>query len=177
MTDTDIMPHRKLTKLVSVWEQACRNIRTAYELLDSTSESLRDVFENTYRFDLRDQKYRFDEPDKTINDIKNEVWECLIDRMELRKVLSVKRRQELDGCLRDGKLEDGSPLPDITEDAILNMLRSFTMNLEGFMEQAVKEVFAFLRPRGWLSLYKTNTEFEVKKRCILHCVERRYSGD
>ena len=44
----------------------------------------------------------------------------------------------------------------------------------GRIEEAVREVFEFLRPRN--SRYKTNTEFEIGKRVILFALENKWGG-
>ena len=93
----------------------------------------------------------------------------LIDRMELRRILSVKRNEEL-----NRQIETGKDLPDIDEAQILAMLEGTLANTGAFIEEAVQEVFEFLRPRN--SRYKTNTEFEIGKRVILFAVENKWGG-
>jgi hypothetical protein len=92
-----------------------------------------------------------------LKELKKDVWRVLIDRMELRRVLSVKRNEEL-----NRQIESGEDLPDIDEVQILAMLEGTLANTPAFIEEAVREVFEFLRPRN--SHYKTNTEFEIRKR-------------
>jgi hypothetical protein len=55
------------------------------------------------------------------------------------------------------------------------MLEGTLANTSTFIEEAVQEVFEYLRPRN--SRYKTNTEFEIGKRVILSwAVERKWDG-
>jgi len=49
--------------------------------------------------------------------LKKDVWRVLIDRMELRRILSAKRNEEL-----NRQIETGKDLPDIDEAQILAML-------------------------------------------------------
>jgi len=65
-------------------------------------------------------------------------------------------------------------LPDIDEAQILAMLEGTLANTGAFVEEAVQEVFEFLRPRN--SRYKTNTEFEIRKRVILFAVENKWGS-
>ena len=53
------------------------------------------------------------------------------------------------------------------------MLEGTLANTSTFIEEAVHEVFEFLRPRN--SRYKTNTEFEIGKRVILIAVENKWA--
>lgn len=172
----ELMPSHTIMELVSVWLHAQQQIRTAYKTLDDTQKLLKEVFLDTCRLSFDGQKsVSYANPDETITRLKQAIWCVLIDRMEVRKVLSVARANELDRALESGKMVDGSPLPEITEQNIIAMMQSFAQNVETFLEQAVKEVFEFLRPRR--SAYKTNTEFEVGERVILGwCIERRYGG-
>ena len=104
-----------------------------------------------------------------MKELKKDVWQVLIDRMELRRILSVKRNKEL-----RRQIETGEDLPDIDEAQILAMLEGTLANTGAFIEEAVQEVFEYLRPRH--SHYKTNTEFEIGKRVILFALETKWGG-
>jgi len=104
-----------------------------------------------------------------LKELKKDVWQVLIDRMELRRILSVKRNEEL-----RRQIETGEDLPDIDEAQILAMLEGTLANTGAFIEEAVQEVFEYLRPRH--SHYKTNTEFEIGKRVILFALETKWGA-
>lgn len=166
------IPRTTLTEMVSVYRQCETDIRQAYRLLVSAEQRLKQVFKpDSYLFSLDRNQYRhYDRPDETMAEIKKDAWRALIDRLELRRVLSVKRAEELDEQLRTGE-----GLPEITEPSIIAMLEGTLSQVNTFIEEAVQEVFEFLRPPG--SRYKTNTEYEVGKRAILSWVlNERWSG-
>jgi len=137
---------------------------------------MKEVFGDSYKFDWEDDSYermRIDEPGTKIDAMKKYVWEQLIHKLEIRRVMSIARAEQLDKELKDGKLKNGEPLPEITQENILAMLKSLATNYEQFMEQAVLEIFEMLRPRS--SKYKTNTEYEIGSRVILaRRVQRQY---
>src|SRR5256885_16798746 len=166
--NTEIIPRTTLTMLVAAWRQSEGEIRQAFALLVSAEKRLKETFKpDSYLFDLSrtDSRYRHHEnPDELLKELKKDVWRVLIDRMELRRILSVKRNEEL-----KRQIETGKDLPDIDEAQILAMLEGTLANTGAFIEEAVKEVFEFLRPRN--SRYKTNSEFEIGKPC--HPVCRR----
>ena len=55
------------------------------------------------------------------------------------------------------------------------MMEGTLAQVHTFIEEAVKEVFEFLRPPG--SRFKTNSEFEIGKRVILrYACETNYQG-
>jgi len=171
--EKELIPYSTVAELVSVWLDSEKKIREGYKLLRDAEQALKDVFKDTYRFDLMKREYTLSDVDKTINDVKIDIWRELIQKMGLRRVLSVEKAKRLDKYIQEGKLEDGSPLPDITEESIMSMMKSFTANINDFLEEAVVEVFGFLRPRH--GNYKTNKKFEVGKRVILsNRVHSRY---
>lgn len=165
----EIALYKTIPALVQAWQQTKADIETAYGLLNKAEGRLKDIFEDSSRLDVgRDthgNRIHYGEPEKKIAQLKKEVWRNLIERLEIKRVLSVKKAKILDDCIEKGTMEDGQPFPDITEENILNMLKSYAANIGEFKEQAVKEVFEFLRPHN--SDYKTNSEFEIGKRVIL----------
>jgi len=170
----ELIPRITLVEMVAAWEQSCADIRQAFAILVCAEKRLKDVFKSdSYKFNLnRDSReYRsYDEPERLFKELKKDAWKSLLDRMEIRRLLSVKRCNEL-----DKQLETGEGLPDIEVTLIMDMLGGLAGQLDGYMEEAVKEVFEFLRPHN--NDYKTNSQFEVGKRVILgYCIERNWSG-
>jgi hypothetical protein len=160
--------------LVAAWRESEAEIRQAFGLLVSAEKRLKDTFKpDSYLFSLSrtDSRYRrYEDPDELLKELKKDVWRVLIDRMELRRILSVKRNEEL-----NRQIETGQDLPDIDEAQILAMLEATLTNTSTFIEEAVQEVFEYLRPRN--SRYKTNTEFEIGKRVILSwAIETKWAG-
>lgn len=169
----ELIKRTTITELVNQWRQAEAEIRQAFALLVTAEKRLRDAFKpNSYSFDLSSKaasryEYReYDKPELVLKELKKDVWRSLVDRMELRRILSVKRCEEL-----NKQLETGEGLPEVDEASIIAMMEQTYSNVPQLIEEAVKEVFDWLRPQGWLSEYKTNTQFEVGQRVILHCLE------
>ena len=159
-----------ITELVNAWRQSTDDIRAAFALLVGAEKRLKDTFKpDSYMFGLSrtDRRYRdYDEPEELVKELKKDAWRALVDRMEIRRVLSVKRCEEL-----NKQLETGEGLPDIDEPSIIAMMEQTFNNVPSLIEEAVKEVFDWLRPTGLMSRYKTNTQFEIGKRVILRCLE------
>src|SRR6266567_1434306 len=125
--NTEIIPRTTLTILVSAWRESEAEIRQAFGLLVSAEKRLKETFKpDSYLFDLSrtDNRYRrYEDPDELLKELKKDVWRVLIDRMELRRILSVKRNEEL-----NRQIETGKDLPDIDEAQILAMLEGTLAN-------------------------------------------------
>ena len=175
---TDIIRKDTVAQLVENYEAAVVDITRAYTLLHGAKNRLNASFgmgQRLHSFDVLPHGYHNgatlsdDSLAQVMAQIKLDAWRVLMERLELRKLLSIARREELDRQLSDGK-----DLPDITMDNVWGMFESAVSNVDRYMEEAVLEVFDFLRPRS--RKYKTNSEFELGKRVILSgCVEPSYS--
>lgn len=170
---TDIAKRETLTTMIGTYNKAVAEVQEAYATLEEAQKRLQEVFleTNGYRFKTNDRDIY--DVGKKASDLVNagihrDAWRAIVERMELRRLLSIKRRDELDKQLRDGEL------PPLTEENVLSMFEMSAANLDTYLEEAVSEVFEFLRPHN--SRHKTNTEFALEKRVILTwMVEKGYS--
>ena len=172
---TDIARRETLAELVGAFRQSMEEIETAYRLLEGAQKRLQERFAagTQYYFNVNDRNQYERTGEGAIKAVrltlKRDAWAALVERMELKRVLSLKRQAELEKQIREGK-----DLPDITEEGILAMFEQQAANVETYLEEAVREVFDYLRPRR--SGYKTNSEFEIGKRVILtFAVERGFT--
>lgn len=161
---TDVAKRETLTAMIGAYQQATRKVEEAYAILESAQNSLRAVFLDGpgYRFNVNDRNST--EVGKKASDeinakIKKDAWSVIVNRMELRRLLSIRRRTELDSQIDKGEL------PELTDDNVLALFETSAANVNVYLEEAVHEVFDYLRPPQ--SRFKTNTEFELGKRVIL----------
>jgi hypothetical protein len=172
------IPRTTLADMVNAYVLSEQEIRTD-GLLVQASSRLRLMFadpERTYAFDLRPRASQYshgvdyEKPQDTMKEVKKEVWRHLVQRMELRRILSIKRSEEL-----DKQIETGEGLPDVTMEGLLGMIEGTLGRAGMFIEEAVREVFEWLRPHG--DHYKTNSQFEVGPKVVRsYAVRRSYSG-
>jgi len=161
---TDIARRETLATMIGTYPQATGVIENAYAILEQAQNSLRAVF-------LDAPGYRFSTTERNSSDvgkiasdainsrIKKDAWAIIVERMELRRLLSIKRRTELDSQIEKGEL------PDLTNENVLALFETSAANVNVYLEEAVQEVFDYLRPHS--SRFKTNTEYELGKRVIL----------
>lgn len=161
---TDVAKRETLATMIGTYQQAVKNVEEAYAILETTQKSLRAVF-------LDAPGYRFSTTERNSSDvgkiasdainfkIKKDAWAVIVERMELRRLLSIQRRTELDSQIEKGEL------PDLTDGNVMALFETSAANVNTYMEEAIKEVFDYLRPPS--SKFKTNTEYELGKRVIL----------
>jgi hypothetical protein len=169
------LAHRfTVSEVVRVYNKAVERIRGGFAMIDQADTELNETFKmdgsggiyirehggRTLGFDSRDCE-------SALFQIRHEVWSCIIDRLEIRRMMSIKRWDEIQEQIKKRQL------PEITEESVAQLVRGFEAHLmSGVMiEEAVQEVFEWLRPRR--SKYKTNSELEIPSRVILSWMVER----
>lgn len=156
-----------VSELVPVWQQAERDIRAAFAIIARAERELNAAFTLDATCGLQVRARRncqvdFNDPDEPLLELRRGIWSCLIDRLELRRMMSMAAWKELDKQL------DGKDIPEITEATVQAMVEQYSSQLPAMLEAAVVEVFEWLRPPR--SRFKTNTELEIGKRVCLEGV-------
>jgi len=171
-TNTSLATRKTVEELVREWNQASHLLKTGLENLTQAEVHFRAFDGPGSHYDLclfthSDYTMEFD---RKIRRLKAAAWRYLIDRIELKKMASVKRAGEI-----DRQIAEGTDLPEITMDNLFGWLQSLDGQAKKFLEEAIVEVFEFLRPPSLR--YKTNSGFKVGKRVILcNRVEKAWSG-
>jgi len=181
--NTDIIKKQTATEMAEAYVQACqlvdegyRTLAKAQNLLDATFSSHArftsfDVIEShTTGFDLKE---RLDVTIlNTVVRLRKGAWRRILDLLEIDKIVTVKRLEEIRKNIENGAL------PDIRVENIYDMVMSFAQNAPAFREELVKEVYEILRPHPrWSKEYKTNSQDQVGKKVILTwMIENKYGG-
>lgn len=178
---TEIAHRATITALVGTYQQAVTDITAAYAILDAAKTRLRATFKDTLDVVRRNSHGDVSpqEVEAVLKEVKRCAWSGLVDRMEIRKVLSIKRRETLDTQLSGNgrnRYEDVPELPEITESNILAMLQDNMAKATDYANEAVYEVFEWLRPQlGHASALKTNDKWRIGKKVIIgYAVEAGY---
>ena len=164
MTEAALARRMRVTEMVRVYEQAKADIVRAFDMINQAQRRVNETFagSDTGRIYLRDRYVSrfpgFDNIEDVLDCLLRDVWDSLIDRMEIRGLLSVAKAKELDEQIKRGDL------PELTVENALAMGQQMHEQLPDMMQDAVREVFAWLRPRR--SHYKSNSEYEIPKRVI-----------
>jgi hypothetical protein len=171
-TNTSLEVRKTVEELVREWNLASHLLRTGLETLEEAEAHFRAFDGPGAHYDLclfTHSEYTLDF-DRKIKRLKAAAWRYLVDRIELKKMASVKRASEI-----DRQINDGTDLPDITMENLFGWLESLNGQAAEFLKEAIVEVFEFLRPPSLH--YKTNSGFKVGKRVILcNRVEKAWTG-
>lgn len=171
-TNTSLEVRKTIAELVREWNLATHLLKTGLETLAQAEAHFRAFDGPGSHYDLclfTHSEHSMDF-DRKIKRMKAAAWRYLVDRIELKKLASVRRAGEI-----DRQINDGTDLPDITLDNLFGWLQSLNGQAGKFLEEAVVEVFEFLRPPSLR--YKTNSGFKVGRRVILcNRVEKAWTG-
>jgi hypothetical protein len=167
---TTLAPRLSLEQLVKNFEQASRDIREGFAMVERAEELLNRTFvmEGTgwIRARNRHERVHFGDPEGSLTEVRRQVWGHLIEALELRKIMSVKAWDDLQKQIRDD-----AEVPEITHESVTSMATGFRSQMPQMLEAAIEEVFDWLRPPR--SEYKRNSEFEVPRRIVIsYAVER-----
>lgn len=156
-----------IPELVAVYARAERDIRAGFQLVDRAHRALNDAFTLDSNHGISIQNHReqihFDDPERNLKLVRQSIWRTLVERLELRRFMSIGAWKEL-----EKQLDSTEDVPEITVATVSAMAEQFTSKLPEMLESAIEEVFNYLRPPG--SRYKRNSEFEIPKRVALSYV-------
>ena len=159
------VPYTAATAMATAWRQAIDLLRAGQSQIAQAEKLLAEAFMPKYSgltfcHAIRDSHRADPLNTAEVADVwKAAAWESLFERMEVRKVCSVKRAGELDQMLRSGK-----DLPDITEQAVRDIIRSTFEQMPDMLRELVHEVYDWLRPRR--HEYKTNDRYAVGRKVV-----------
>jgi hypothetical protein len=162
---SDLMKRQTAAEMAAAYDHAMSKVDDAYRQLGEAQQLLNGVFGTNHNIDVVDSRvyWGHKSPGEVAlairKKIKRAAWRRILEGLDLQKVTSQKRYQELQDNLENGEL------PEISVETIFDTLQSFLQNAGGMQEELMLEVFETLRPRN--SKLKTNSRFEVGKRVIL----------
>jgi hypothetical protein len=156
-----LAPRLSLPDVVTIYEKAERDIRDGLALIVRAQAELGRAFGSGHGVRIADRWDRLypENADDVMEQVRRQCWRELVERLELRRFMSVKAWNEL-----SQQIEKGEP-PELTRETVLGMADHYRNQLPEMLEQAVEEVFDWLRPQN--GRYKTNSKLEIRQRVIL----------
>lgn len=177
MKSEDLIRRQTVEEMVRAYEAGEAAILEGCRLIAGAELALTRTFcvgEERRGIDFREEDHRsrlsYDDPKDGIAYLRKQIWRVLVDRLEIGRMMSIKKAKELADWL-----DKESGQEAITVDSVIGFFRYYVQNLETMLEEAVVEVYDLLRPRH--DRFKTNSQFRVGKKVILSgWVGRWYGG-
>jgi len=169
----EIATRKTIDELAEVYQAAMDKVTTAYTMLAEAQAELKDAFQEGYGgFEVTDRQIYSSDPLQICEGIRNKItrsaWGAAIDRLGIRKVLSVKRTKEL-----NDRLDSHSDFAwaDFTTANVMNEFVELSRASSTLLAESVKEVYEFLRPGAiFTNKHKTNdkyAKFALGKKVVL----------
>lgn len=158
-----IAGRQTVAEFVETYGNAEKDLRDGFALV---RRGLKAMGEGSSLWVHRQHYIDFSRPDETAEELRRKAWANIIDRLQMRKAMSVKAWEEFEKRMSEGDC------PPITMEIIEGMVRQYKQDLPAMLEASVVEIFEWLRPHD--SEYKTNTEYEIGKRVVLNGVVRHW---
>lgn len=159
--ETGVIEYTTAGQIATAFEAAKKRIERAANELQQAYADLNKQIENTsIRVDapriVLCSRVETQDTDLLIAKAKMQVWAGLIDKLNIRKVMSSKRSEELSKLLYSQDYGwAAAQLPDITPETILDVISGMAQGVDEFLKEAVLEEYDYWRP--WRrSDYKTN---------------------
>ncbi len=180
---TDLAFRNSIPALCRAFAQAEADVRQAFALIVGAESSLNATFApgatcRTFYVDAttHGSTDNFENVERAVMRLRRRAWSLIVDRLELRRMLSIKRREEMETFL------DTGDLPTLTEATVHAFIDQRVAELPAMIEEAIVEVFHWLRPPAGSyreQHYKTNQKnarFELGSRVILTGLVHRKDG-
>ena len=147
--------------MVNSYHEGIKTLTEAYALMEQAQQLLGRAVDHPCT--VRDGYYRSGVNQQDLQEVidKNHkgAWHRIIDKMQLRHLLSDARFKEIEKQIEAGDI------PELTVDNIYGLVQGLTANMSDFLSECIKETFDWLIPyRG--SAYKTNKESKVGAKVI-----------
>ena len=106
--------------------------------------------------------------DAIIKKMNVKMWQILIDRLGIKNLMSIKRRNEFEEQINRGDV------PAVTEANIMGLVFGLADRAAEFATESARETLELLTPRS--GHYATNSGFKIGRRVILTwCVEQKWN--
>lgn len=173
---TDALARRAtIVELVRAFEKAEAATRFAFALLVQTEAEVNAVFApgsttRAIRIDSTHNGWHddFTKVDETLLRMRCAAWSQIVDKLELRRMLSVARFDAMTAELDDKKTMP----PAITEENVRAFVDRFAAELPVMIAEAAREVFDWLRPRdatpgAKLKTNRQHARFELGPKVVV----------
>jgi len=154
--DKEVIKRETLPFMLDAYDTACKEIDQAFELFENAKLRLRAAFGDIHSFDVLGQlRYMGNTPDGVKQGIKKMAWQSFLDRLEVKKFMSIKDLEKLEKSLDDIK-----NMPDITIDSLIEIQTGLMNTAPDYAKTMALEAYEILLPGAReFDKYKTNEKY------------------
>ena len=153
--DKDVMPRDSVITMIAEVRTAQAEVAQAFKLMESAKHRLKLAL-GEHRDNLWEGNFSGYNMEREAKDsaaiIKRNAWKSIVARLQVREIVSVKKREEIDRQLDDGKL------PELTEQNVRSFIDQLHRDIGSLLEDSAREVFDWLRPTNNWKQLKTNNK-------------------
>lgn len=173
---SDLAKRSTVTELVNAFARAEADVRTAFAMIVAAETAVNAVFapgsnhtEIKVCASSHGRSSDFANIERTIVRMRRAAWKEIVERLELHRMQSVKRNEAMHLELDNEKLTP----PPLNEEALLNFIAHHSASLPAMINEAVREVFDWLRPRSSmpgakLKTNQKNARLEVGPKVVIN---------
>lgn len=169
----DLAARLDVPQLVACYEQAERDIRAGFALIARAEDSLNAAFTMNHWGSIRVgnsyHRTNYHDVDSALREARRGVWSTLIERLELRRFMSIREWDELYSQVHKGK-----DVPDVTAENVIAMAKQFRDRIPDMLRSAVLEVFEWLTPQR--SSHKTNSKLALGRKVVIDRALETWQG-
>jgi hypothetical protein len=180
-TTTEIIPYTTAAEMAATFKRSADRLREAFREIGESSDDLARIFGDGYRYRVEVRQFGSyntvdaDTGAAIVEEMKRAAWAALIERLQIRKLMSSKRQDEMNKALAIGeRRSDKQELPEITEESIFQVLGGFVASAEEFLAEAIHEEYDFWKPTN--HDYKRNSEFAMQPKIIREWMVEKWSS-
>ncbi len=150
---TEVMPRSTVVAMIAEIKTAQGEVKQAFELFTTAKERLKRVLgeyhDHLWEERISDRSFDY-EAKASAALIERNAWKSIVTRLQVRDIISVKKRDELDEQLNKGTL------PPLTEQNVFAFMEQLFNDMDSLLEDSAREVFDWLRPTSNWQRLKTN---------------------
>jgi hypothetical protein len=140
--DKDVIKRETFPAMVDAYDTACNEIDKAFELLDTAKIRLQSAFGQGHTFNVIDElRYHSNTPEGIKKNIKKHAWQAFLDRLEVKKFMSIKDLDKL-----EKSFEDVNNIPEITIDNLIEIQTGLMNTAPDYARTMAIEAYDILLP-------------------------------
>lgn len=172
----EVVTYTSAAQMAAVYQTNIEQILTLRRQLMNAMRQIREAFPGSYRslktFELKVEVCGETDDLAIRREMKRAAWAILIGKLGLHRVMSTRKRAEMDDAFsnvtRRSKTDPIDKFPEITPEAMLEVLTGYASSAQEFLTESIEEVYRWLKPHQ-NDDYKTNVanRWKLTRKVIL----------